>query len=119
MANEHRLATVESEVQTIRSEMGGLKDNVGRLTADVKGLGAILGRIEQGVARAQEQQDQRDERRQPNLVAVMTMLVTVISMMVGGSWMISGQLARLDESDRWQERLIWRGGQSGGVAAED
>lgn len=96
-----RLDRVEAEVATIRTEMGGLK-------ADVKGLGAILGRIEQSVLRAQERDDSREERSKPNLVAVISVLITLISIIVGGAWLISGQLARQDERSEYQQRQIDR-----------
>lgn len=94
-----RLTAVESEVQTIRSEMGTIK-------ADVKGLGAILGRIEEGILRAQDQQD----RQKVSPIAIVSFIVTVLSMMVGGSWLISGSLAttsiRLDDQEKHTETLI-------------
>lgn len=87
-----RISAVETEVQTIRSEMGGLKTEMGVVKADVKGLGAILGRIEQGILRAQDQ----DARQKLNPVAVVTVIITVLSMLVGGAWIVGGSMARQD-----------------------
>jgi hypothetical protein len=98
-----RLDRVENEVGAIRSEMGGLKTEMGRVQADVKGLGAILSRIEQGVLRAQEQQDQREIQARHSPVAIATVLITIMSMMVGGAWVIGSNVARMDERSVWLE----------------
>jgi hypothetical protein len=103
-AHSVRLDRVENEVGAIRSEMGGLRTEMGRVQADVKGLGAILSRIEEGVVRAQDQQDQRELRSRQSPVAIATMLVTVLSMLVGGSWLISGNMSRMDERSIWVQR---------------
>lgn len=107
-----RIAAVESEVQTIRTEMGGIRSEMGVVKADIKGLGAILGRIEQGILRAQEQQDQKEQLSRPNMVAIVSVIITLMSMMVGGAWMISGNLARQNEAieriDRDQFRIEQR-----------
>jgi uncharacterized protein (UPF0335 family) len=130
MAGEHheaRIERVETEVQTVRTEMATLTRDVGGLKADVKGLGSILGRIEQGVLRAQEKSEERDLAGKPNLVAVVSVLITIISIIVGGAWLISGQLARMDERSQWvmkqidkNEQRIWRAHKGGpdGVAPE-
>jgi hypothetical protein len=102
--HSQRLDRVESEVGTIRTEMGGLKDNLGRVQADVKGLGAILSRIEQGVVRAQEQQDQREAQSKHSPIAIATVLITIMSMLVGGAWLISGSMAKMDERSVWMQR---------------
>lgn len=99
--NATRLDRVETEVSVIRSEMGGLK-------ADVRSLGAVLSRIEAGVAKAQERTEERDERSKPNLIAVISVLITIISIIVGGAWVIGGQLARLDERSLSRDREMVR-----------
>lgn len=91
----HRLDRVEGEVSSIRGEIGTLTRDVGSVQSDVKGLGAILGRIETGVERAQAKNDDRLERSKPNLTAVVSVLITIISILVGGAWLIGGQLAAL------------------------
>lgn len=101
-----RLDAVEREVSTIRTEMGGIKDNVGRLTADVRGLGDILQRIEAGVAQAHQRFDSDKEASRLNPVALGSVLLTIISVLVGGAWLISGELARHDERSAYQQRLI-------------
>lgn len=103
-----RLDRVENEVQAIRGDMSTLTSEVGGLKADVKGLGAILGRIEQGVLRAQEKTEEREAASKPNLVAVVSVLITIISIIVGGAWLISGQLSRMDERSVWIQRQIDR-----------
>lgn len=99
-----RIDRVEGEVQGIRSEMGGIKADVVSLTGDVRALGGILSRIESGVQRAQEQSDHREQLRQPNVVALISVLVTVISIIVGGAWIISGSLAAQHERSEWMNR---------------
>jgi len=99
VSDQARIDRVEGDVATIRGEVGSLTREVGGLKADVKGLGSILGRIEQGVTRAQEKSEERDERSKPNLIAVISVLITIIATLVGGAWLVGGQLARLDERD--------------------
>lgn len=106
--HEARIGRVESEVSTIRGEMGALTGEVTSLKADVKGLGGILGRIEQGVLRAQEKSEEREVAGKPNLVAIVSVLITIISIIVGGAWLISGQLARMDERGHWIEKQLDR-----------
>jgi hypothetical protein len=106
--HEARVARVETEVQAIRGEMGALTGEVSGLKADVKGLGAILGRIEQGVLRAQERADEREVAGKPNLIAIVSVLITIISIIVGGAWLISGQLSRMDERSVWIQHMIDR-----------
>jgi hypothetical protein len=107
-----RIDRVENEVSAIRSEMGGLKTEMGRVQADVRGLSGILSRIEQGVARAQEQQDDRDIRSRHSPVALATILVTIMSLLVGGAWMIGSTTAstsvRLSDEDQQIVRLMAR-----------
>lgn len=106
--HEARIGRVENEVSAIRGEMGALTTEVTGLKADVKGLGGILGRIEQGVLRAQERADEREVAGKPNLVAIVSVLITIISIIVGGAWLISGQLARMDERGHWIEKQLDR-----------
>lgn len=105
-----RLTRVETDVNTIRSEMGSIKTEMTSVKADIRGLGGILERIEDSVTRSQDQQDQRLERSRPNMVAVATVLITIISILVGGAWTISGQLAttatRLDDQGHQTSQLI-------------
>jgi hypothetical protein len=103
-AHSVRLDRVEGEVGAIRSEMSGMRTDMSQVQADVKGLGAILSRIEQGVLRAQEQQDQREALAKHSPVAIATVLVTIMSLLVGGAWMIGSNVARVDERSQWMER---------------
>lgn len=116
-----RLDRVENEVGVIRSELGGLKTDMGRVQSEMKGFGAILSRIEQGFLRAQEQQDAKDASSRHNPVAVATVLITIMSMMVGGAWVIGSNIGHLDERSAWMEKLIdrneqrlWASGHYGG-----
>ena len=119
-----RISAVETEVQTIRTEVGGLRSDIVGVKADVKGLGAILGRIEQGVAAQAQRFDDDKLASRINPFAVVTIIITVLSMMVGGSWLISGEQARQDERsssmqrqiDRLDQRL-WEGHPSGHAQA--
>jgi hypothetical protein len=101
-----RIDRVEGEVQAIRGEMGTLTKEVSDIRSDVRGLGAILGRIEQSVLRAQERDDHREDRAKPNIVAIVSVLITMISIIVGGAWIISGQLAQEHERSEWLQRSI-------------
>lgn len=113
MSNEAhgpRLDRVEKEVSAIGSDVTGLKGDMTGLKADMRGFGSILNRIEQGVASAQERFDNRELASKPNMVAVMGVLITLISIIVGGAWLISGQLSttatRLEDQAQSIERMI-------------
>lgn len=94
-----RLDKVESEVSTIRTEMAGLK-------SDVRGLGSILSRIEQGVASAQQRFDDDKHASRVNPIALATVLLAIITTLIGGAWLIGGELARQDEQNIYQQRTI-------------
>lgn len=97
MDDDHRIGRVEQDVLAMREDIGTLTRGFDAVQSDVKSLGNILNRIETGVARAQEKSDERSERNKPNLTAIVSVLITIISILVGGSWLISGSLSRLDE----------------------
>lgn len=104
-----RIGRVETEVQSLHI-------NVSDLKADVKGLGSILSRIERGIETAQERSAEREEHSKPNVTAVISILITMITIIVGGAWLISGSLSRQDERSDWikhqlelQERRQWGG----------
>lgn len=89
-----RIGRVEAEVQSLHT-------NVSDLKADVKGLGGILTRIERGIEMAQERSAEREEHAKPNVTAVISILITMITIIVGGAWLISGSLSRQDERSDW------------------
>lgn len=86
--------------------MTQLSTDVTGLKADVKGLGGILGRIEQGVLRSQEKSEEKEASSRPNLVALISILITIISILIGGAWTIAGALARSDERDIQRSREL-------------
>lgn len=96
--HDARLGRVETEVEGMRSDITGIKTQVSAVTADVKAFGGILSRIETGVLRSQERSEERQDANKPNLTAIVSVLITIISILVGGAWLISGQLARQDAS---------------------
>jgi cell division protein FtsB len=98
-----RIASVEKEVSNIRSDLTGLK-------ADVRGLSSILSRIEAGVTAAQQQwQDERVASR-INPIALTTVLISIISILVGGAWLVSGGMSttstRLDDQEKFMSQMI-------------
>lgn len=101
-----RIDRVEGDVSSIRGEISALARDVGTVQSDVKGLGAILGRIEQGVVRSQEKSEEKADRAKPNLIAVISILITVISILIGGAWTIGAALARSDERDIQRTREL-------------
>jgi hypothetical protein len=101
-----RLDRVETEVATIRFEMGDLKSEVTSVKADIHALGGILSRIEESVKDAHSEQSQRDQRSRPNLIAVVSVLITIVSILVGGAWTIGSDLARHDERSVWMMREL-------------
>jgi hypothetical protein len=96
-----RLDKVEGEITTVRTEMAGLK-------VQMRGFGDVLNRIEQGVASQAQQFHDDKQASRINPVALATVLVSVISILVGGAWLISGSLARQDERSVYQQHIIER-----------
>lgn len=96
-----RLTTVESEVTTVRTEMAGLK-------SDVRSLASILRRIEEGVEAAQTRFENDKQASRLNPVALASVLITIITIMIGGAWTIGGELARHDERSTYHRRDIDR-----------
>ena len=96
VSEEHgaRLTRVEGEVEVIRSELGALSNQMSSFSS-------ILQRIEQTITN-----DRQASRINP--LAMVTMLISVISILVGGAWLISGELARGDERSVYQQRMLDR-----------
>lgn len=96
-----RIGRVEAEVQSLHANVNALGLDVTGIKADVKGLGSILNRIERGIETAQERSAEREEHSKPNVTAVISILITMITIIVGGAWLISGSLSRQDERSDW------------------
>lgn len=107
-AHGPRLDRVEREVTTISAEVGGLKTDVAGLRSDMRGFGSVLKRIEDGVSLAQQQWQDDKQASRLNPIAMGSVLLTIISIMVGGAWLISGDLSRHDERSAHQQRQIER-----------
>ena len=120
-----RLTRVEGEVEAIRGDLGGIKTNMTKLETSMRGLGDILQRIEQNVAQAQDRHDHEKMASRLNPIAFASILITIITILVGGAWTISGQLAREDERSQVQMHQIeliefrqWQARGQSGVPAE-
>lgn len=95
-AVDKRLGRVEADVVSIREDFSTVTRDLDTVKSDIKALGGILVRIESGVQRAQEKSEERSERNRPNLTAIVSVLITIISILVGGAWLIGSSLATLD-----------------------
>jgi hypothetical protein len=111
-----RLARVEKEVGGIQNEITGLK-------AQMRGFGDILNRIEQGVAAAQQRFDDDKQAARINPIAVAAILITIITTLVGGAWVVSGELSKHDAVSEFQQKMLdrmeqrqWEGGHRGSQA---
>lgn len=120
-----RISRVEGEVEAIRSDLGGIKSDMSGVKASMRGFGDVLNRIEQNVAAAQERHDHEKMASRMNPVALASILITIISILVGGAWTISGQLAREDERSQVQAHQIelmetrqWQARGQSGVPSE-
>lgn len=107
-AGDHgqRIDRVEAEVTGIRGDVAALTSDVTGLKIDVKGLGGILSRIEAGVNRAQERSEERETANKPSVVAIVSILITIITVMVGGAWVIGGSIARNQERGEQMTTII-------------
>ena len=108
--HDARITRVESEVELIRNDLGGIKQDMSGVKASMRGFGDILTRIEQSVQAAQDRHDHEKQASRLNPIAFATVIITLISIIVGGAWLISGGLAttatRLDDNDRATAQLI-------------
>ena len=95
-AVDQRLGRVEADVVSIREDFSIVTRDLDTVKSDIKALGGILVRIESGVQRAQEKSEERSERNRPNLTAIVSVLITIISILVGGAWLIGSSLATLN-----------------------
>lgn len=98
-----RFEKVETEVSNLRDDFSLFTRDLDVVKSDIKALGGILIRIEGGVTRAQEKAEERSERSKPNLTAIVSVLITIISILVGGAWLIGSSLSNL--TVRTQESL--------------
>ena len=103
-----RLDRVEVEVKTITGEIGGLKNKMTGLEAGMRGLGDVLNRIEQSVASTQQQWQDDKQASRINPIALTSILISIISILVGGAWLVSGSLARQDERSIHQQQVLDR-----------
>lgn len=101
-----RIELVEGEVSGLRQDVASLTSDVTGLKIDVKGLGGILSRIEAGVNRAQERSEEREVANKPSIVALVSILITIITILVGGAWTIGGSLARGQERGEQTTRIL-------------
>lgn len=72
----------------------------------MRGFGEILTRIEDGVRNAQQQWHDEKQASRINPIALATVLVSIITVLVGGSWVIGSELARHEERSQYQQYLI-------------
>jgi hypothetical protein len=98
-AHGSRLDKVETEVSTIRTEVVGLQ-------VQMRGFGEILQRIESGISVAQQQAIEDKHASRLNPVALAAILITIITTLVGGAWLVGGELARHDERSQFQQHTI-------------
>jgi hypothetical protein len=109
---EARFGRIDTELSGFRQEIGGFRQEMGVFSADMSGMkadmkafGGILGRIESGVKDAQRQQQEEKSASRINPIALASVLVAIISTLVGGAWVIGGQLSRFDERSVQQQKL--------------
>jgi hypothetical protein len=92
----------------VESEVGGIKNDVTDLKAQMRGFGDILSRIESGISQAQQQALEDKHASRLNPIAMAAILITIITTLVGGAWIVGGELARHDERSQYQQRMIDR-----------
>jgi cell division protein FtsB len=71
----------------------------------MRGLGDVLQRIEASVSNAQQQWQDDKQASRINPIALTSVLISIISILVGGAWLVSGSLARQDERSVQQQRI--------------
>lgn len=102
--------TSTARLDRVEDEMSELKQGLADVRADVKGLGGILNRIEQSMLRAQDEESKREEGRRHSPVAIATVLITMMSVLIGGAWTIGSTTARttvrLDDQDVQMSRIM-------------
>lgn len=92
----------------VENEVSGIKTDVADLKAQMRGFGGILERIEVGISTSQKQAIEDKNASRTNPVALATVLITIISILIGGAWLISAELARGDERSLYQQKMLDR-----------
>lgn len=76
---------------------------------DIRAFGGILQRIEQSVSKAHDAMDAQDERSRHSPVAIATVLVTIMSMLVGGAWVTGSRISQtstqLDDQAKFSQQI--------------
>ena len=96
-----RLDRVEIEVSEIRTGMVEMR-------TELRGLSSFMARIERALE-SRDRDDAEDRKAsRPNIIAIVAVLISIISALIGGAWLIGGQNARFDERDRQRDREMGR-----------
>lgn len=96
-----RLDRVEIEVSEIRTGMAEMR-------SELRGLSGFMSRIERALE-SRDRDDAEDRKAsRPNIIAIVAVLISIISALIGGAWLIGGQNARFDERDRQRDRELAR-----------
>lgn len=100
-SNTRRLDRVETEVDALRTVVAEVR---GDMRSVIIGLGEIKDSL-----KTRDRQDEESRRAgRPNIVAIVAVLVSIVSAMIGGAWVIGGLTARLDERDLQRDRQMAR-----------
>lgn len=102
------MSEMEPRLTRVESEVSGIKNDVTDLKGQMRGFGNILERIERGISVAQKQAVEDKNASRLNPIAMSAILITIISTLVGGAWIVGGDLARHDERSEYQQKTIDR-----------
>jgi hypothetical protein len=96
-----RLDRVEGEVGAIQTRMAAMDGKIDIVASALTDIKTTLRTWESSQAR-------RDELAKPPVVAIVSVLISVIAMLVGGAYLIGGQVAQSAEVDKRRDREINR-----------
>ncbi|MFN3991271.1 MAG: hypothetical protein ACK4IS_13565 [Erythrobacter sp.] len=104
---EHEGSTTR-RLDRVESDVSALATAVSDLRGDVRGFGQVLVRIENSITNNEGRMERERLAKQPNALAFASAMFTVLVTLIGGAWVISGQLSRLDERDIQRDKQVER-----------
>lgn len=100
-SNTRRLDRVESDVASLSSSLT-------KVEAKIDGFGAVLGEIKEGIKTRDHREAQSELAKRPSIVAIISVLATVVAGLIGGAWVIGYALGSLNERDEQRDKEVSR-----------
>lgn len=101
-----RMDRIETQVSTLSSTVTALSTALGEFRGELRTVAASLASIVSNLEKRDREEAEAQRASKPNVVAIIAVMVTIISALIGGAWLISGQLSRFDERDLQRDKQV-------------